>query len=279
MESRLNRYRYPPLRKCIYCGALPSPPSRLGDEHIIALSLGGVSILPEASCRDCEKITSYLEGYCANEIFGTLRVQAGLPTRRPRNRPTHLPTYFDIDGQFHRHLVIPRASLISFVMHHLPEPGIMRLRLPTNSFDFVQEKVISVNQSKFMFGVVASKLGARGAIAYGKRNSPFVFARMMAKIAHAYCIAESALNGFRPLLPDIILGNSDKIPYLVGSMPEPEPVRKVPRGIKSYHHLRLGIARLPTRELRIAHIRLFATLPTPTYTVIAGDRVIIPGLP
>jgi hypothetical protein len=130
LEYRIGRkFRYPPVGRCIYCGGIASPPDRLSDEHIIALSLGGVSILPEASCPDCAKVTSYVERYCANQIFDTLRVQSRLPTRRPKNRPTTLPTVFDIEGVFQTHYVAPKASSASFVMYLLPPPGIVQFRL------------------------------------------------------------------------------------------------------------------------------------------------------
>jgi hypothetical protein len=47
---------YAPVGRCIYC---PDDGSAgLGDEHIIPYSLNGTQILPQASCRKCEKITA-----------------------------------------------------------------------------------------------------------------------------------------------------------------------------------------------------------------------------
>jgi hypothetical protein len=274
VERRIRAYRYAPVGKCIYCGGSPSPAERLSDEHIVALSLGGVSILPEASCRDCAKVTSYIEGYCANKIFDTLRVQSRLPTRRPKNRPTTLPTVFDIDGMFHTHFVPPKASIASFVMYELPPPGILQLRLPSAAYDFVREVVISSTASRLHHFTQGIKLGAQGSFSYGQRNSPFVFGRMLAKIAHAYCMAEDNLANFKPLLPDIILGKNDKIPYLIGCTLGGEPSKKRLRGTLAFHQLRMGTIRSPLKEFRHAYIRLFADLPTPTYTVIIGERAI-----
>jgi hypothetical protein len=33
----------------------------LGDEHIVAYGLGGTIVLPEASCKECEKETGRIE--------------------------------------------------------------------------------------------------------------------------------------------------------------------------------------------------------------------------
>src|SRR5215467_13531941 len=50
---------YPPVGRCIYC---PDGAGE-GDEHIIPYSLNGTQILPRASCHDCERITSYIDGF------------------------------------------------------------------------------------------------------------------------------------------------------------------------------------------------------------------------
>jgi 5-methylcytosine-specific restriction endonuclease McrA len=51
-----------PVSACIYCGAT-EPDTKLTDEHIVPLSLGGTLILPKASCLACARQTGKLEGY------------------------------------------------------------------------------------------------------------------------------------------------------------------------------------------------------------------------
>src|SRR5215208_5306046 len=82
---------YQPVGRCIYCGTETGP---FGDEHIIPFGLGGNVLLPQASCKACEKITGRFEGTCLRRIFGNMRVKRGLPTRRPKERPTRLPVVF-----------------------------------------------------------------------------------------------------------------------------------------------------------------------------------------
>ena len=61
-------------------------------------SLGGNTELLDASCSDCEGITSYLDGYMANAIFGHLRVHIDLQSRS--GHPTTLPATIELaDGQ------------------------------------------------------------------------------------------------------------------------------------------------------------------------------------
>src|ERR1700682_5463668 len=65
---------------CIYCG-WDGGADGLHDEHAVPYSLGGNTELLGASCTDCEAITSYLDGYMANAVFGHLRVHLNLQSR------------------------------------------------------------------------------------------------------------------------------------------------------------------------------------------------------
>jgi 5-methylcytosine-specific restriction endonuclease McrA len=56
-----SNQKYPPIGQCIYCGS-DGGVDGLRDEHIVPYSLGGHAELKEASCRSCEKITSYMTG-------------------------------------------------------------------------------------------------------------------------------------------------------------------------------------------------------------------------
>jgi hypothetical protein len=85
--TRMNRVqRYPPVGKCIYCGS-DGAPGKLGLEHIIAESLGGMLLLPDASCDECAKATSAVEGRIAGLLFRAIRRQMNFPTKKPHNRP------------------------------------------------------------------------------------------------------------------------------------------------------------------------------------------------
>src|SRR5712672_2024078 len=58
---------FDPVGRCIYCGATGVD---LRDEHIVPLSLNGTMILPRASCRECEKITTRFERSVARNMYG-----------------------------------------------------------------------------------------------------------------------------------------------------------------------------------------------------------------
>src|SRR5712671_3688130 len=53
-------HRYESADKCIYCGKISYSKlrNRLGDEHVIAESLGSYMVLPRASCQCHERTTT-----------------------------------------------------------------------------------------------------------------------------------------------------------------------------------------------------------------------------
>jgi hypothetical protein len=82
---------------CIYCG-WDGGEAGLHDEHVVPYSLGGNTELLNASCSDCEAVTSYLDGYLANAIFGHLRVHIDLQSRS--GHPDTLPATIELaEGQ------------------------------------------------------------------------------------------------------------------------------------------------------------------------------------
>jgi HNH endonuclease len=90
VEGKGRRKVFPPVGRCIYCG---TSTGELTDEHIIPLALGGNMVLPQASCRDCAKITGQIEGFnleARRGIFGPLRLRLKLPTRHPKKRPENV---------------------------------------------------------------------------------------------------------------------------------------------------------------------------------------------
>jgi len=86
--GRHSRPEIPPIGRCIYCGS-DGAPDGLRDEHMVPYSLGSHAELQEASCRRCEQITSYIDGYLARHIFYDFRSHLGGPSRP--SLPSALP--------------------------------------------------------------------------------------------------------------------------------------------------------------------------------------------
>lgn len=98
------------------------------------------------------------------------------------------------------------------------------------------------------------------------KAQPHEFARLLAKIAYGYIAAELGMGAFKPLVLDIILGESDDYFYTVGGTWDIEPV--VPNGD---HKTDIRIKFIDThRALIIVDIRLFSATETPSYHVVVG---------
>ena len=82
-----DRQEFPSRGACIYCGARGV---KLTDEHVIPLSLGGFHILEGASCKECADITTKFERDVAREMWGDARNSYNAPSRRKKERKTHI---------------------------------------------------------------------------------------------------------------------------------------------------------------------------------------------
>lgn len=255
---------------CIYCGS-EGGPDGLRDEHAVPYSLGGNAALLEASCRDCERITSYLDGYLANATYKYLRVHSDVQSRS--GHPDLLPTHVGLtDGKKVLDLAPPDHPYFL----HMPvwnSPGVMRGIQPSSDFGDAKAHVywwIPPN--------IRGTLGLKhGDIAEIQDKTPMpnlgTFARAIAKVAYCNAIMTYGLNGFRPLvLPDLILGRYPNIPYLVGSDRRVPPPPEAPDVLHSCTKTVVTIGRLKYLTIRL---RLFAHSGThdhgmPFYEVVVG---------
>ena len=87
--TNIHGRKFPGYGRCIYCTS-DSGHSGLRDEHVIPYALGGNAVIENASCKTCEGITSYLDGYLARHVYHDLRIHRGIQTRRPKQRPKEL---------------------------------------------------------------------------------------------------------------------------------------------------------------------------------------------
>lgn len=252
------RKRYAPINRCIYCGTTESD---LTDEHIIPFGLlpkGMDLFLPKSSCRDCAKITSKFEGSVQQGMLGPLRHKMGLKTRRKRPTTHNVTFNFRQDGRLeYREIALVDFPAMCMGFRWLA-PGILRRIAPTNIFE--GELVVRQNPDelkKFIGDGEAFKIG---------RVAPGDFARMLAKIAHSFAMAELGADAFEPLLPDLILGKSETAPYLVGGdATEESSSVELP-----LHYLGPMYASVDEVLYLLIAIRLFSKMGMPRYHVVVG---------
>jgi hypothetical protein len=263
--------RYPPVGRCIYCGDPQydqSEPARvLGDEHIIALSLGGTLVLPEASCKACEKLTSSYDTHCAEQFAGPNREHLGLRSRRRNKRRSRLSVMRDIGGYLQRVDIPVTDHFAALLMFKFQFPGVLLGFPPTE--DFTGTIVMaSLHPDP---GRRSRLTGNVNIIRRGGFHAP-VFGRMLAKVAHSYAVAECGLEGFKPVLPNLIrnIGPQYLSRYIGSEIilgPEPNSANRHELSIELYN----GVE---AKDFLVVRLRLFANRGMPTYYIVAGSPTI-----
>lgn len=267
---------------CIYCG-WDGGEKGLRSEHIVPYSLGGNTELLGASCSECEKVTSYLDGYMANAVFGHFRVHTGIQSRR--GHPNALPLIVE-HGDGRR--VIDLATENHPFFLNMPIwrlPGAMRGADISEDFGFEDKHVYWYVPENIRDSIGLKDGDVARIMDSAPRSNLRTFARGLVKIAYCNGVMKYGLDGFRPLVTtDIILGKYINIPYFVGCEREPPPP-PYQRGIQ--HSVSLGYITYQRLKLLTATIRLFSDSGTkengmPFYHVIygaEGRRKVIPQTP
>jgi hypothetical protein len=252
---KFKRYE-PPVGKCIYCGktAAEAGMAKLGEEHIIAFSLMGAWVLPEASCRHCGKATGRDEGYCAGEMLKAARTHFAWRSRKSK-RPVTLRAG-NLTGRTGASREIPvDQHPPCIVLPHFLQPGLLSNR-PSDAGGIYCDGVGLYPSPEFVDRLQA--LGPRGSVYTLLR--PEVFCRMLAKVAHAYTVAELGLGNFEAFLPEVILGQNPDFSNFVGSFYGEEPQAD------DLHTL--GFSTMA--PLIVVKVRLYARYGVPSYVVVAG---------
>lgn len=270
MSDVVTIRQYQPVWRCIYCGDDTSP-RKLQKEHIVPLSLGGKSVLPKASCEKCAEKTKEFETYCARNIYGKFRIKHDLPTRHPEQRPEELPLEIEFPGYTEqRYLPVSDYPDVPIPMPIFPLAGIERGVKRSNNFGKVVLKVLSPKYPARSGDY--QKIRPPESVAFWQKVEFkfFDFARLLAKIAHSYAIAESGLDAFTPLLPSLILGEDDTLPYFVGSTPaDVSDALNLKSNKNSKLHLFTRQIRGSTYLCVIVH--LWPELTFPPYQVVTGE--------
>jgi hypothetical protein len=243
----------------------------------VPISLGGTALIEDASCLNCEKVTSYIDGFLANKIFGEMRAQGAVRRRRRRRnkqRESDLPPQLVFDG---------RAQPIEVPIEDRPHqtvlpvwewPGITQGISPSRNYEQIKALLYWDIPATFASAVGMGPNERREVrFRWDKHLNVDTFARAIAKIGYCHTVIHYGLDGFRHLvLPQIILGTYPNISYFVGSdVGDPGP----PDHDKALHKITYEEFRLGHMTLLMMSIRLFANARSPTggmpiYRVITG---------
>ncbi len=213
---------YDPVWKCIYCGHVHTKAEPCGKEHIIPLSLGGPLVLPRACCSACSRNTRAFERTCARDMFGAYRLAGNLPTRhldqRPRTLKIHVHSGPDTKREEHW-LSLAEYPIISAVVPELEVAGILKGAPSTEVFQ-VNPKIVNLVRDT----EARKKLEREGKQFEVSRTLKMTdFAKLLAKVAHSYAVAELGLGAFHSFLPPLILGETLNLPDFVGGVAPSTP--------------------------------------------------------
>lgn len=273
------------INQCIYCGKTPD-----SDEHVIPYSWLGDFELKNASCGRCRKIINEeFEGYCNGTLFGTLRkVQKFRSSRKHnKNKQIGMELLVTRNGKIEKIKVPPDSyPLLPFYMPQLPGAGIFIGMEPTNNLQAVFMRSYAPDVKDVEERI--QKLREIGVTEFHIKPIDWNyalprFARFLAKMAHGIAVMNLGMKGFTHHLPKYILGDDDKIFYVVGLSPEAIPVPSVeerpaghdrPTVIYNVGTLVPGFGKFSGKEFVVVKIHLFPYFEgTPVYEVVVGEPI------
>ena len=205
---------------CIYCGSYSL---KLTDEHIVPLSFGASGgVLPAASCEACAKVTRDFEQTVARTMYGRLRVRLNMPTRHPKDRPTHFPLRVRSASGEREARIPAREYPRLYAVFRMPPPGILEgrplpqgLSPPGLQVDYKghPEDVDALREKGLL--KAGEEVELSDTLAWGPFN------RFLAKIAHAFTAMQIGRVGYDAFLPPLILGDSAEYSHYVGGFDSP----------------------------------------------------------
>jgi hypothetical protein len=218
---------YSPAGNCIYCGATSyrkdGSDSPLGEEHIIPRGIGGRLVLPQASCAECERITTTFEDKCIKGFYFS-RSHLGISGRKAKRTAAKIPLIFhQVGKQFGTLINMPLEIHPGVVLTPRFKPAMMFAgdRFEDHEkYDVIGTELFSGAWNRL------KALGNGNVFLAGKHGQNGVeYARLLAKIAHGFTCAELGTGNFVPVLGPIIRG--EELPWnAVGSGLIIEPTSK-----------------------------------------------------
>lgn len=251
---------YPKVGKCIYCGIVGDIDHPLGDEHVIPRGFGGRLILKKASCHKCGRITSAFETECINNMMHGAPLAFGVKGRKSRKAKKDVP-FFAVGYKGHVGRVPVEDHPCIILMYRFGEPSLWAGAEPAVKRERTLH-MIKLQPEAVRFYEPQPKV-----IPFIGVNAKYQ-ALMLGKIAHSFAVAELGLNGFNPLLPDLIRGDppDPALLELVGErIPNQPPTDEM-------HEIELLREQHSSGQAYwIVRVRLFASKEaTPTYDIIVG---------
>ena len=199
----------------------------------------------------------------ARRMFGHFRIRYNVQTRNKNQRPSHIKIG----------TLLPNGTkgTAKVSVHEHPT---MLFVYKFSEATFLQGLSPVIEKNTWIPIVISSKAELDKFIEkyhWDKHISllavPVEFARMLAKLAYSYAVAEIGIGSFQPLQMtlDTILCRTNNVCHVVGGdleLPPPDPAGK--------HILTINVQIKYPNPLLIIGIRLFPAFETPQYSVVVG---------
>lgn len=254
--------RYQPVGFCIYCESRDG----LTDEHIVPFGFGGRLLLPKASCKQCNELTSRAERTCLRKMYGSLRLLYGLPTRRPTDRPDTLPLKAKLTPTSEwESRAVPQEDYPFLVLFPLmEEPGAINgAEMLDAAGPAAREFWIRGASPSHDFNALLEELVRKmrvHAVKPEAQHDMLAFCRVLSKIAFAYAVAELGFEVAKsPVARFAIDGDLAHCRHFIGGSRAHEPSGD------GLHELSIHF--FPKYSRPVIRIRLLAKLGTPVYLV------------
>ena len=231
-----------------------------GRAHCSA-SLGGQHIICEASCLACADITKKFEQDVARELWGDARTSYNAPSRRKRERKTHI--LLADPERPGRKIKIPYSDYPApMVVYKMGRAGLLEgLQESTDISAMWKIEAISDHEKNVAF---ERKYGMKLTTRF--RHVPESFARLIAKIGYGQVLCSLDPGDFTPICLPYILAEKANPSFVVGGSLD----YSAPDAGLGYVLRTAGFG-TPDRLMLMAEVRLLANNQSPTYHVVVGD--------
>jgi hypothetical protein len=240
----------------------------------VPYSVGGNWLLPNSSCARCAKITGSFEGEFSRTILGPLRMLYDMPTRRPKERPKHLPLKVKYPASIDWEIAHVDRSICPFLillpLYPMPDAltgaksagdqSAASATFWTRGGGFWEDKNAHLQW-------LCEMLGAKEVMPIGTVNTE-TFCLTLAKVAHAFASAELGIDAFEPFLFDMIRNRnlSNRATFIGGGEGNELPSAGL-------HEVGFDSGVGIDADTIVVRVRLFAVLGTPTYHIAVGRRI------
>ncbi|MDD4255704.1 MAG: HNH endonuclease [Methanofollis sp.] len=201
------------INRCIYCG---NTGPQLTDEHIIPYALNGDFILKNASCSECQKITSTFESNVLKYIWGDFRNGAGFRSRNKKKNNKIEISIINKKGEEDK-LILPKdEQMIYIILPEYEEPGYLIGKdnkgvnvVGTTTFIHTPKMPIENFREKYELS------GFKISSTYSYSDFP----RLLMKIAYGMAIFQYGYDCFEEnyVLPYILDKHKDGLGNFVGT--------------------------------------------------------------